>query len=108
MDRSKLTNNKTDAKAAGDRHFYTNKLCKNGHDAVRVTSSGACVECRKDYQRERAQIQRQDPNYRKYQAAYQAKYRLSKEGADRIKAAQDTYREKKKNEKDLAKKRSDS
>ena len=34
-----------DAKKAGLKHYYTGKLCKNGHDSQRLVSNGVCMEC---------------------------------------------------------------
>ena len=32
----------------GDRKYYTGKLCVNGHDSARYTSSGVCIQCNAD------------------------------------------------------------
>lgn len=36
---------RTEAKALGERHYFTGEPCKNGHVAVRYVQSGACYEC---------------------------------------------------------------
>jgi len=36
---------RTDAAAAGARFFYTGRPCTRGHDCLRYTSTGNCVEC---------------------------------------------------------------
>lgn len=43
----KITRHK-DAKAQGLYLYYTGRLCRNGHDSPRYTSSGGCVECIKE------------------------------------------------------------
>ena len=34
-----------EARAIGSKHYFTNKPCKNGHLAKRVTANGVCREC---------------------------------------------------------------
>jgi hypothetical protein len=89
-----------EAKAQGLTRFYTGKPCHKGHDVLRLVHGGGCVECRRIYQRERGRKQRQSREYKAYQREYQAKYRLTEQGAERIKAAQDKYRAKKDGEKE--------
>jgi len=37
--------NKTDARAAGEKYYFTGKPCKRGHLAKRLTATSNCVEC---------------------------------------------------------------
>lgn len=99
MDKNKLHWNKTDALEAGDRYFYTRKPCKYGHDTVRLASCGACVECRKIYQRKRARIKRQDPEYQAYQREYHKKYAETEHGKEVKRLANVRWRERKKADK---------
>ena len=39
--------NRTDAKKAGVKHYFTGKPCTRGHIALRKTK-GVCVECMKE------------------------------------------------------------
>lgn len=41
-----MSNYKT-AKEAGERHYSTGKPCRNGHTALRFTSSRQCMECQR-------------------------------------------------------------
>jgi 5-methylcytosine-specific restriction endonuclease McrA len=41
------TISRSDAKAAGLKHYFTGKPCKHGHVAERQTLGGSCMECRK-------------------------------------------------------------
>src|SRR5262245_39952947 len=41
------------AKAAGRVRYFTGRPCKWGHIAERIVSSGRCVECNREFQRER-------------------------------------------------------
>lgn len=43
----KLLSRNTAAKT-GSTRYYTGIPCIRGHDSVRVTSTGACVECKKE------------------------------------------------------------
>lgn len=33
------------ARAAGNKHYFTDKKCVRGHQAPRFTSTGGCTEC---------------------------------------------------------------
>jgi hypothetical protein len=35
------------ARAAGEHHFFAKKPCKRGHHSPRLTSTNACLECKK-------------------------------------------------------------
>ena len=35
-----------DAKSKGLTYYYTGKLCKNGHNSIRLVKGGACRECK--------------------------------------------------------------
>lgn len=34
------------------KHYYTGKLCKNGHDSERQTTNGSCCQCLKKYMKD--------------------------------------------------------
>lgn len=38
-----------DAAALGKTRYYTGVPCTRGHYSIRITSTGACVECGKEY-----------------------------------------------------------
>lgn len=57
------------AKARGMRVYYTGRLCKRGHDAVRKTDSGSCVACRQEDWRKRAARPEVKKYYRNYMRA---------------------------------------
>lgn len=38
---------RTEARAQGLKHFFTGKPCKRGHISKRITSSAACVDCKR-------------------------------------------------------------
>jgi hypothetical protein len=44
-------NERKRAAQAGEK-FFTGKICKHGHQGLRYTSSGGCVDCTKDRSRE--------------------------------------------------------
>lgn len=47
------------AAAAGYTRYYTGRPCAQGHDSERYVSSGACIECMRERDRQRyAEIQR--------------------------------------------------
>jgi len=37
----------TDAAQAGSTRYFTGKPCKHGHIDLRMTESGACLECKR-------------------------------------------------------------
>lgn len=41
--------NRADAAVQGLTHFYTGRLCQQGHDAKRYVSTGTCIACSKGY-----------------------------------------------------------
>lgn len=71
---------------SGDGYYYTGRLCKRGHDSLRLTSSGVCVECRRVREVERYW---EDPEKAR---AHAAKYsrRNTKLLAAKAKLARDT------------------
>lgn len=40
-----MENKRSHAKAAGDRLYFTGKVCRNGHLAARYTATGVCRGC---------------------------------------------------------------
>lgn len=40
-----------EAKAKGLRYYYTGKLCKSGHDSIRMVKGGSCKECKDNYRK---------------------------------------------------------
>lgn len=42
-----LAQTRAEARARGDRHYFTGKQCKHGHACHRLVSNGACLECNK-------------------------------------------------------------
>lgn len=41
----KLPKSYTEARVVGAKHYFTGKMCKNGHIAKRTASNGSCIEC---------------------------------------------------------------
>lgn len=42
-----------EAKQSGMPHYWTGQPCKSGHVAFRITSTGTCIECRRQRDREK-------------------------------------------------------
>lgn len=42
-----------DAKREGAPHYYTGKLCKQGHDSRRQTANGECIQCIRNREKKR-------------------------------------------------------
>jgi hypothetical protein len=62
---------RTAAKAAGLKHFFTNKACKRGHISLRLVSTGDCVACTKwRQQTPDEKARRRTPDYRAAQRAH--------------------------------------
>lgn len=97
MRKEDYPNKRAAAKAAGLKFFYTNKLCKYGHDELRIVHNGTCVECRRIYHRT---VLSKRPAYVEYQRKYQAAYRLTKTGKANLKEANINYRQRLKDAKD--------
>ncbi len=47
MAKKKKIITRKEAISAGKSVYYTGKVCKNGHDAVRYVTSGTCIECQR-------------------------------------------------------------
>ena len=78
------------AKLAGHSHFFTRKVCFNGHIAPRETEGGGCVECSRE--RKRASYVTNKEKNREKQKEYQEKNK------DHIRAVKKRYYEKHKEE----------
>lgn len=74
---------RTEAIASGLKHYFTGKLCKNGHLDVRTVSKCECVSCAK-VNSQRAEAKR--PDRREEMAVYRS------ENKDRINSYQNNYR----------------
>lgn len=83
-----------EAKAAGLKYFRSSS-CLRGHDNLRYTSDGKCVQCAKD----RIAEFRQTDKYKDYQREYQARYRNDPDNKARLDAIQERYRMKRRNAK---------
>lgn len=69
------------ARELGLMHYYTGKLCINGHYADRFTKTAICKECQREYS---AKVRREQPERQKkyLPAAYQAIKRRRKKDPD--------------------------
>ncbi|HMO34022.1 MAG TPA: hypothetical protein PKE63_02920 [Lacibacter sp.] len=53
-----LPSNREDAIAHGEKYFYDGKLCKNGHDSVKIAKENGCFYCKRDKTRITAEKRR--------------------------------------------------
>lgn len=63
---------RADARASGQKHYYSGEPCHAGHLAERYTSTAQCVECKR--------IQYQSSGGKSRKAAHAKKYRESEKG----------------------------
>ena len=77
------------AKAAGDKHYFTGKPCLRGHISLRQTSGMACMECKREQQAERMK----DPEKRaKHVASVVACTKRKRATSDDFRTKDNAYR----------------
>lgn len=69
---------RSEAKAAGIPRYFTGKPCKHGHNSTRLTSTGYCVQCRKDGEAEAYQKRKACPDRSAYMKSYLKEYKYEK------------------------------
>lgn len=72
-----MKSTRTEAKEAGEKHYFTGKPCKHGHTTKRLTSTGGCMEC---YRILHANKLATDPDYKARQAALRDSWAASDRG----------------------------
>lgn len=87
-DPTKLPRKRQIAKQLGYTHYFTGKICKNGHICPRRTTDGNCNECTKMHRRKKY-----EKNPEKYKQKYHEYYEKNKES---ISATKKNYYEKNK------------
>ena len=50
VDLSSLPTSRTEARRVGNKYYFTNEPCKNGHLVHRCTANSSCVQCVRDRQ----------------------------------------------------------
>ena len=79
----------SEARDAGEKHYFTGKPCLRGHISIRQTSGMACIECKREQQAKRMQ----DPEMRAKQVMRSTQYtkRMRLESAE-FRAKDNAYR----------------
>ncbi len=72
-----LKEKRSDAKSAGDLHYFTGRPCKNGHIEKRLTSTGGCLACYREMQAKRRS---EDHEYKARQDAARDAWAKSERG----------------------------
>lgn len=103
MSKQNLQDNRNAALAAGDKLYYTGRVCGKGHLSVRISANGACRECSRTYHRRKARELRKTQEHKDYQREYHAKYRLTENGKARLEAATERWLQKKARERNESK-----
>lgn len=69
-----IPRSRSNAKALGIPRYFTGKACKHGHVSARTTTTGHCVQCRKDGEAEAYQKRKLNPERAEYMREYLKSY----------------------------------
>ena len=49
MNKIEYPESRSEAKRLGSKYYFTGKECKRGHNEIRITADGRCVQCSREY-----------------------------------------------------------